>query len=280
MKKLLFLDDIRDPFNSRWAELSPLKEPYKIIWVKNFIQFTTWIEENGLPDAISFDHDLEEEHYTPEEYWSDYFASKDYQKNHMNSFCNGVHCAKWLIHYCSTNNLKLPLWNSHSANPVGKDNINRVLLKYVYKSYKPTMKKKELKSTIKTLKANVKQLTITSKSYDRMTDELELLKEERDALKIQVDSHYSLKKDWEALSLENKRLNQLIGKHGNLIKDNYEDVEVGQYYLCISTIDGIADKGSVIRIDEYSAGYYDLDNKEMISFISRKHFKRVIIREE
>jgi len=30
----------------------------------------------GLPDAISFDHDLSSEHYTPEYFWDDYEASK------------------------------------------------------------------------------------------------------------------------------------------------------------------------------------------------------------
>lgn len=42
----------------------------------------------------------------------------------------GYDCAKWLVEYCLDNNLKLPKWNIQSANPVGKDNINGLLLSF------------------------------------------------------------------------------------------------------------------------------------------------------
>jgi hypothetical protein len=58
---------------------------------------------NGLPDEISFDHDLGENTKT------------------------GYDCAKWICEYCWTNGLPIPNWNVHSANPVGRDNIIQLM---------------------------------------------------------------------------------------------------------------------------------------------------------
>ena len=54
MKKLLWLDDLRNPVDYVVGD-------YDISWVKNYEQFCTFINENGLPDIICFDHDLGEE---------------------------------------------------------------------------------------------------------------------------------------------------------------------------------------------------------------------------
>lgn len=37
----------------------------------------------------------------------------------------------WLVDYCIDNNQKLPLYNIHSANPTGKENIDKYLKNYV-----------------------------------------------------------------------------------------------------------------------------------------------------
>lgn len=106
MKTLLWLDDYRNPYNvnEEWLIFSPIKNP-NTIWVKNYNDFINWILINGLPDAICFDHDLGE-------------------------IYSGFDCAKWLVEYCIDNNLKLPLWNCQSANPVGRENINSLLNNY------------------------------------------------------------------------------------------------------------------------------------------------------
>ena len=113
MKKLLWLDDYRDPSDKEqdWMVFSCLGRDCEIHWVKDYNEFTTWITENGLPDGINFDHDLE-----------------DYKENNETT---GFHCAKWLVEYCMDNNKKLPKWSSHSANPVGRDNINNLLFNYL-----------------------------------------------------------------------------------------------------------------------------------------------------
>lgn len=129
-KTFLWLDDlpIRNPFLGTW--IKPEYSDYRIIWVLNYDQFVEWITVNGLPDIISFDHDLADEHYTPEEYWNDYDKSKEYQDSKTYKEKNGHECAKWLVNYCQSHGLKLPNYLVHSFNPVGADNIRGVLESY------------------------------------------------------------------------------------------------------------------------------------------------------
>lgn len=109
MKKLIWLDDIRDPTDARmdWLAYSPIGKKVEVIWVKNLSEFKKWIIKNGLPDAICFDHDLGENQPS------------------------GHDCAKWLVDHCLDNELTLPLWACQSANPVGKVNINRLLSSFL-----------------------------------------------------------------------------------------------------------------------------------------------------
>ncbi len=93
MKKL-YLDDIRNPKSDGWTV------------VRNYEEFVQSIDQNGLPDEISFDHDLGEDVKT------------------------GYDCAKWLCEYCWMNGIPIPPYNVHSANPVGRDNIIGTLKSY------------------------------------------------------------------------------------------------------------------------------------------------------
>ena len=90
--------------------------------VRSHGQFINWIMENGLPDLISFDHDLTDDDNLKEELnieeWFDIDNNKDY---------TGMDSAKWLINYCVDNNLRLPQYVVHSANPVGYENIKELL---------------------------------------------------------------------------------------------------------------------------------------------------------
>lgn len=142
MMKFLWLDDIRDPKEEIWHNYITKNILHAsfidIIWVKDYKEFVNYIETNGLPGYISFDHDLADEHYTPSEYWSDYEASKQYQDSQDYQEKTGMDCAKWLIDYCMDNESKLPKFFVHSANPVGADNIRRFLNNYL-KSIKTTM---------------------------------------------------------------------------------------------------------------------------------------------
>ena len=129
MENLLWLDDQRNPFLDLEKKVPLGNNKWNINWVRNFTEFTKWIEFYGLPDAISFDHDLADEHYTPAYFWNDYEESKKYQdwKKKTYKHRTGENCAKWLVDYCIDNEKKLPETFVHSANPVGVDYILKVL---------------------------------------------------------------------------------------------------------------------------------------------------------
>jgi hypothetical protein len=124
MNKLLWLDDIRDPFDGDWLVYSPIDNP-DVNWVKSYGEFITWIEINGLPDAICFDHDLADnfENRANMELtdWFDINSNREY---------TGYDCAKWLVSYCIASDLEIPLYNVHSVNHEGAENINRLLDKF------------------------------------------------------------------------------------------------------------------------------------------------------
>ncbi len=113
MKKL-YLDDIRNPTTEGWDI------------VRSYDEFVNYIETNGVPDMISFDHDLGMEHIK-------YFFDNGGHDNPPNpqevefQTKTGYDAAKWLCSYCFENGIPLPEWNVHSANPVGRDNIKGIL---------------------------------------------------------------------------------------------------------------------------------------------------------
>jgi hypothetical protein len=127
-KTLLWLDDYRDPFDKEvdWLVYSPIsRNDLEVVWVKNYDQFKDWIMDNGLPDAICFDHDLADEHYDigrPSN-----FMEFDYS---LTTEKTGMDCAKWLTNYCTEFKKPLPLFNVHSANPAGRKNIREFLNNY------------------------------------------------------------------------------------------------------------------------------------------------------
>jgi hypothetical protein len=115
-KRLLFLDDIRYPIEAYHYTKQDifLRKDWYI--VRNYEQFVNWILESGLPEIISFDHDLGDEHYLDQN--SQEFVEK-----------TGYDCAKWLVEYCMDNNADLPKFYCHSMNPVGKENIESLFKK-------------------------------------------------------------------------------------------------------------------------------------------------------
>lgn len=132
MKKiLLWLDDLRNPFLNLENKL-PKCDFDEIVWVRSYNEFMYWLLRNGKPYAVSFDHDLHDEHYTPEEYWNDYEASKKYQEAKLSEYKHetGVQCAKILRVYCENIDAPLPKTYVHSANPVGCDWIKKELNKF------------------------------------------------------------------------------------------------------------------------------------------------------
>ena len=99
----MFLDDIRVP-----------KNDYDVI-VRSFEEAINFVNENGIPTFISFDHDL----------------GCDEIGNILKS---GYDFAKWLVDMDIENIYKFPnnfTFDIHSANPIGKNNIKSILNNYL-----------------------------------------------------------------------------------------------------------------------------------------------------
>ncbi len=129
MKTLLWLDDVRNPLEDGWLVFSPIEQPCNVIWVKSYNDFVKFIELNGLPEAICFDHDLGLPNQLK---WRDKGKSKRESRRLARlEEKTGMDCAKWLVNYCLDKGLALPLYNIQSANPVGKSNIDELLKGYI-----------------------------------------------------------------------------------------------------------------------------------------------------
>jgi hypothetical protein len=127
-KKYLFLDDVRDPNDVTHYCPSSLVSLYaKEEWVivRNYQEFQNWINNMGLPDVISFDHDLADEHYSPLMYSEGYNELYNEFKEKT-----GYDCAQWLVNYCMDKGIDIPDFYVHSMNPVGSHNISAYLNNY------------------------------------------------------------------------------------------------------------------------------------------------------
>lgn len=129
-KTLLWLDDYRDPFDEEidWMIFSPIGRDVTIKWVKSYNSFIEYIERNGLPDGICFDHDLglpiQLEHR------SKGASKRESRRLARETEKTGYDCAKWLCDYCDTVEEPLPMYAVQSANLVGKQNIISYLENY------------------------------------------------------------------------------------------------------------------------------------------------------
>lgn len=123
MKRALYLDDCRIPM-----DIIPGYRPWSV--VTNYKEFVKHITKHGLPDYISFDHDLADEHTTD---FTIQTATEGCCVPNYDSYTEktGLDCAKWLVEeYCQKKNLPLPLCSVHSQNPIGAKNIQSYLNGY------------------------------------------------------------------------------------------------------------------------------------------------------
>lgn len=117
----LFLDDLRSV-----EMIYPNADLKDWVIVRDFHQFVNYIQKYGLPDYVSFDHDLGIEHTKY------YFNNGGHQSPPDPSLANfkektGYDAAKWLVDFCVENELPLPMWHVHSHNPIGAQNIRSYL---------------------------------------------------------------------------------------------------------------------------------------------------------
>lgn len=130
----LFLDDIRQPYSVgdyfSPADKRVLFRTLEWVIVKNYDEFINTISTMGIPKLIAFDHDLADEHYTPEEHWTTFETSAAWQDAQKYKEKTGYDCALWLIDYLMKGSDPIPEFLCHSQNPVGKERILGVLNRF------------------------------------------------------------------------------------------------------------------------------------------------------
>ena len=107
----LFLDDIRYPSEVSWIKWPDVK------WfiVRNYNDFVYFINNFGIPEIISFDHDLGP------------LSIKEYGENGLNYSYDrvgdektGLHCLQYLFNIINEKHLKPPEnFYIHTVNPIG-----------------------------------------------------------------------------------------------------------------------------------------------------------------
>jgi hypothetical protein len=119
-KRKVYLDDIRSPEQSHYYTLKKIYLDKDWIVVRSYDEFVKDIEENGVCDTYSFDHDLAAAHYDP-----DLYGSETYNEIYDNfEEKTGYHCAKYLINHCIDSGIDVPQnIYIHSMNPDGGLNI-------------------------------------------------------------------------------------------------------------------------------------------------------------
>lgn len=112
----LFLDDLRVPKDVTWIDL-PL-----VNWevVRNFKQFVNYVKSHGIPARVSFDFDLEPEHYV-----------YDWSSNSAGLITGtGQDCVKWLVAHCEDAGEPFPEYTLHTLNRVGLENMKSYIESY------------------------------------------------------------------------------------------------------------------------------------------------------
>jgi hypothetical protein len=114
-----FVDDIRKPeqaflYDGSNESLCEKTGIDSIKWdiVRSYSDFKKYIDKNGIPDIVSFDHDLKPAHY-------------DMKIENMKD--TGYECAEYLIKICKEKSKPIPTYFVHSASPLGRARIIKVL---------------------------------------------------------------------------------------------------------------------------------------------------------
>lgn len=108
----IYLDDLREDLQKEFTH--PIYATEEWIWIKSHEEFVEWVQKNGLPKRVSFDHDMSPEHYSGA--WYPYGKSKNK---------TGWHTALWFCEYCKKQG-EWPEIYVHSRNPIGRNNIKNL----------------------------------------------------------------------------------------------------------------------------------------------------------
>jgi len=106
----LFLDDNRTLEGVAGYTGNDMYTREKWVIARSYYDFIDYIDQFGMPDFISFDHDLGD-------------VSDDPEHKEM----TGYDAAKWLVDYCLDNEVPLPAYLIHTNNPVGRKDIHETI---------------------------------------------------------------------------------------------------------------------------------------------------------
>jgi hypothetical protein len=126
----LFLDDLRVPSDCRRYINDNRYLELNWVIVRSHDEFISHIEKewkNGsFPKLVSFDHDLDDEHYHPS-----MFVSTEAYENAYQSFNSptGRRAAAFLVEFCKNKNISLPECLIHTMNPAGEIRIQATLMR-------------------------------------------------------------------------------------------------------------------------------------------------------
>lgn len=125
----LFLDGIRQPDDAFISDermtLFTASGITDWLVVRNYDSFVKVIKDLGLPNAVSFGHDLHFEHV---KYYAEHTIRNGYIEYESFKHKTCKHCADFLVSYVRENNLQLPKCFIHSANEHGVIAIRKALV--------------------------------------------------------------------------------------------------------------------------------------------------------
>jgi hypothetical protein len=132
----LFLDDQRNPSDGYLHDSrKTLFEASGVIdWVvvRDYEEFVKMIDTRGIPDRVSFDHDLQFEHVR---YFVEHTISTGFIEYANFNKKTGKGCAEYLMALVKKLDYPCPICYVHSANHVGRKNIAKVLFDVVGNNY-------------------------------------------------------------------------------------------------------------------------------------------------
>ncbi len=124
----LFLDDRREVDEAWLFDSDTLLTNFSGIdnWiiVRSYDEFVRWIDMNGIPDNVSFDHDLCEDAMVQFENALANNGFIDYVKYTQKT---GKHCAEYLVKSCKEKNIPIPNYYIHTANHLAAPIIRDIL---------------------------------------------------------------------------------------------------------------------------------------------------------
>lgn len=127
----LFLDDLRQPSEAYLMDerTTLFEKTHSLDWeiVRTYEQFVSMIEMRGIPQRVSFDHDLHVEHirhYFEHTITTGYIEYGNFRQK------TGKHCADYLVSKLHKLKEPLPQCFVHSANEVGRKEIRKALQKH------------------------------------------------------------------------------------------------------------------------------------------------------